>query len=141
MTEKDRPHASLKPGSPLWPIFTFLRKKGEEGATSLELAQAYQQGNYGDVLNVSVAAADIRKVASQHGYQLLPAKYQGLKIVQGKKRKVYRYWVIKQGAPWPPEATERRKPARRAKKARTAPPPPNTEPITDQSGQSYFVRP
>jgi len=131
------PHASLKPGSPLWPIFVFLKGRGLQGATSLEIAERYQEVNKGAIMNVSVAVADVRKVCRSLGYITLPAKYEGKK----GNRKVYRYWVLPLGSEWPTAVRHKRPSTATAPPASPARADSDTEAITDRCGQAYFVSP
>lgn len=90
---RKRSHAALRPGSQLWQVFCFLRDRGAAGATSLELAEHFQGIN----LNISTTAADIRKCAPEHGYVMLPAKFEGKRGEGKSARKVYRYRLVRVG--------------------------------------------
>lgn len=89
-------HAVLRPGSRLWPAFCFLRDRGDQGATSLELAESMAAIGFRD-LNISVTAADLRKTVALYGYEMLPAVYEGKRGDGPSARKLYRYRLVRLG--------------------------------------------
>ena len=91
-----RPHAVLRPGSRLWPIYELLRDRGQAGATTLELSEILAGNGLRD-FNISSSLADIRKTAGQYGYEMLPAVFEGKRGEGASARKLYRYRLVKAG--------------------------------------------
>ena len=96
MSDGPKPHAVLRPGSRLWPLFELLRDRGAEGATTLELSEILVAREMRD-FNISSSLSDIRKVCGEYGYVMLPAVPEGTQQVGSAKRRLYRYRVVSVG--------------------------------------------
>lgn len=89
-----KPHAVLRPGSRLWPVFCLLRDRGPYGATTLELSEIMAAEGWTD-FNISSSLSDIRKVCGPHGYMMPEAVQEGSRQVGSRKRKLFRYHLVK----------------------------------------------